>query len=270
LLIGGSTNVTGFTPPITVTGATGNLVTHSGGTINTDLDIRVGDASGDVAYTSTYNLSGTAVINTHVDVTSTELTAGFIGRQGTAVFNQTGGTANWNGILHIGNREAATAGTNGLYEISAGDMNVATNLTIATNGVGQLRVVGDDATIDVGGTFTVGNTANGLGTLAFKVENGDLLSQINVVGAATFASGSALVFDATTATPTQAVYDLLTATSITDSGIAFSQPGTSGWTYQIIPGGNGQILQVIAVPEPATLGLAAMAGLFLLRRRRRA
>jgi hypothetical protein len=238
--------------------ATGMTVNQTGGTLNTTLDVRVGDAS--AAGTSTYNLSGTGVINA--------TTGGIVARQGTGIFNQTGGTANFNGTLFIAKTEGAPATpANGLYKISAGDLNVTTALSIASAGTGQFRVVGDDSTIDVTGDFLNGNTASGVGTLAFELETGDLLSMINVTGTATFSSGSSLVFDATNAAPTQTVYNLLTATSIIDNGISFSQPGTSGWTYHIIPGGNGQILQVV-VPEPTTLGLTAMAGLFFLRRRR--
>ena len=46
---------------------------------------------------------------------------------------------------------------------------------------------------------------------------------------------------------------------------AFSGP--AGWSYQIVPGGNGEILQVV-VPEPASFGLIALTGFLALRRRR--
>jgi hypothetical protein len=234
--------------------ATGIVTNHSGGTLNTTLDVRVGDAgSGD----ATYNLSGSGVINS--------TTGGHVGRQGTGKFFQTGGTANFNGTFSIGNREAATGANNGLYKISGGDLNVATALNVASNGTGELRVVGDDATIDVTGAMLVGNTANGAGTLAFELESGDLLSTINVTGVATFNLGANLIFDVSNAAPTQGVYDLLTAASIVDNGITFSGPAP--WSYRIISGGNGQILQVI-VPEPGALGLALIASAIVLWRRR--
>jgi T5SS/PEP-CTERM-associated repeat protein len=251
LLIGGSTSGTA------TTGATGNVVNHSGGTINTVADVRVGDASSSASYTSTYNLSGNGIINS--------ATGGIVGRQGDAKFVQTGGTANWNGAFSIGNKESATGGTSGLYEISAGDANFNTTLGIGTKGTGELRVVGDDATIDVTSTLSVSTTADGIGTLAFELESGDLLSMINVGGTATFGAGSVLAFDTSNAAPTQTVYNLLTATDVIDSGLSFTGP--AGWSYQIVAGGNGEILQVV-VPEPTALGLTAMAGLFFLRRRR--
>lgn len=233
----------------------GIVANHSGGTLNTTLDVRVGDTT---ASDTTYNLSGTGVINS--------TTGGVIGRQGTAKFFQTGGVANFNGALSIGNRETATGANSGLYKISAGDLNIAVALNIANSGVGEFRVVGDDATIDVTGNVNIANGANGLGTLAFELETGDLLSQMAITGTATFSSGAALVFDTTNAAPTQNVYNLLTAASIADGGIAFSAP--AGWSYQIVSGGNGQILQAVMVPEPSAIGLALLAGIGLVRRRR--
>jgi hypothetical protein len=236
--------------------SSGVAVNHSGGTLNTTLDLRVGDTT---ASDTTYNLSGAGVINS--------TTGGIVGRQGTAKFLQTGGVANFNGALSIGNRETATGANSGLYKISAGDLNIATALNVANSGVGEFRVVGDDATIDVTGNVNIANGANGLGTLAFELEAGDLLSQMAVTGTATFSLGAALVFDTTNAAPTQNVYNLLTAASIVDGGIAFSAP--AGWSYQIVSGGNGQILQaVMAVPEPSAIGLALLAGAGLIRRRR--
>jgi len=115
-------------------------------------------------------------------------------------------------------------------------------LNIAPNGTGEFRVVGDDATIDVTGDFAISSTANGNGTLAFELETGDLLSQVNVAGIATFNVGSILAFDVSNAAPTQTSYELLTAASIVDSGIDFNGP--AGWGYEIVSGGLGQILRI--------------------------
>jgi hypothetical protein len=237
--------------------ATGVVVNHSGGVLNTMLDVRVGDGGG-YSGDSTYNLSGTGVINS--------TTGGIVGRQGTAnFFYQTGGQANFNGVLSIGNREAAAAAASGLYEISAGDLNVSTALNVALKGTGELRVIGDDATIDVTGDFLLDNTVDGMGTLAYELEAGDLLSMINVTGTATFNAGSRLVFDVSQAAPTQGVYDVLTAASISDNGISFTGPPV--WSYRIVTGGNGQILQLV-VPEPAAASLTLLAGALLLGARR--
>jgi hypothetical protein len=153
-----------------------------------------------------------------------------------------------------------------LYEISGGTV-TATALNIAPSGVGEFRVVGDDGTIDINGNFVASNTANGAATLSYKLEAGDSLSLIDVSGTATFAAGTSLVLDASNAAPGQTVYDLLTATSITDSGLVFTGP--AGWSYQIVSGGNGQILQAY-IPEPGTLILAMTGCIAVLFGRRRA
>jgi hypothetical protein len=244
--MGGSDTPTAPTLPSAI--ATGAVTNHSGGTLNTDLDIRIADTFIVPTSEATYNLSGTGIINTNVSAGTTG--SSVIGRQGIGRFIQSGGTANFNSPLVVGNREAATTTTaNGLYEISAGDLNVnaptptwTLAMNIAPNGTGEFRVVGDDATIDVAGDFAISSTANGNGTLAFETETGDLLSTINIAGAATFNAGSILAFDFSNAAPTQTMYDVLTATTITDLGISFSG---SGWGYQIVPGGNGQILRLV-------------------------
>jgi hypothetical protein len=224
--------------------------------LTTTLDVRVADAFTSATSDATYNLSGTGVINS--------TTGGIIGRQGIGRFFQTGGTANFGGTLSIGNRGAEPLATSGLYEISAGDMN-ATTLNIATNGAAELRVVGDDATIDVSSNFTVNNTANGAGTLAYELAPGETLSMINVAGTATFAAGSVLTVDASNAAFTQFHYDVLTAQSIVDNGLAFNAP--AGWSYRIIDFGDEQVLR-ISVPEPTVLALVLMVAGFAVATRR--
>jgi hypothetical protein len=238
--------------------ATGAMVNHSGGTLTTTLDVRVADAFTSATSDATYNLSGTGIINS--------TTGGIIGRQGIGKFFQTGGTANFGATLSIGNRGAEPLTTSGLYEISAGALNAST-FNIATNGTGELRVIGDDATIDVTGNLTVNNTANGAGTLAFELSAGESLSMIAVDGTATFNAGSILLMDASNAAHEQFHYDLVTAPSIVDNGIVFNAP--AGWWYRIIDGGNGKILQAI-VPEPGAAALMALVlSLVLFHRCRR-
>jgi hypothetical protein len=243
-LMGGSD--TPNAPAVPTAIATGSVTHHSAGTLNTDLDIRIADTFITSTSEATYNLSGTGIINTNVSAGTTG--SSIIGRQGNGRFFQTGGTANFNSPLVVGNREAATTTTaNGLYEISAGDLNVIAPtptwplaLNIAPDGTGQFRVVGDDATIDVIGDFAISSTANGNGTLAYRFESGDLLSQINVTGNVTFNAGAILDLD-TSIAPSQTSYDLLTAVDIIDSGLVFNE---LGWSYSIVAGGNGEILRV--------------------------
>jgi hypothetical protein len=253
-LMGGSADTT-FLPAGSA--ATGAVTNHTGGTLNIDRDLRVADAFPSATSDATYNLSGTGVINA--------TTGGIVGRQGIGKFFQTGGIANFNGTLAIGSREAAPLATNGLYRISAGDLNVQTALNIAPNGTGEFRVVGDDATIDVTGNFSVSTTANGTGTLAYELAAGETLSMINVTGTATFGAGSVLAVDASNAAFTQFHYDVLTAQSIVDSGLTFNAP--TGWSYRIIDFGDEQVLR-ISVPEPSALGLAIVVAGFAFARRR--
>lgn len=223
-------------------GYTGATMNHSGGTLNTGLDVRVGDAGSVGATDATYNLSGTGIINS--------LTGGLVGRGGTGRFIQTGGEANFGDVLAIGRRENQVS-ADGLYKISAGLLNAGafvggTALDIAPNGTGEFRVVGDDATINLHGTLqvNVNGTANGVGTLAFELEDGDLLSMINVDDSATLNAGSRLVFDVTNSLPTQTAYDVLTAQSITvDPSVVLE--GAAGWSYEVVgDAGFGQTLRL--------------------------
>jgi hypothetical protein len=222
-------------------GATGILGNQSGGTITTTLNFVLSDTGG----ASTYNLSGTGAI------VANDLM--IVGRQSnTGVMNQSGGSVTVAHGLSVGNAQSATTtlwGT-GTYNARGGtitaNQTTGTALQIAPQGTGTFRVIGDDASIDVNGNMTVNAGGGAQGTLAFQLETGDLLSLIDVSGVATFNLGAILHFDTSLASPTQTTYDLLTATSIVDSGITKNFP--AGWDYHIITGGNGQILQAFQPP----------------------
>ena len=223
-------------------GATNIQGTQSGGTITTTNNFVLADSFG----ASTYNLSGTGAINASGLV--------IVGRQNAAgVMNQTGGTVTAALGVNVGNAQNGTTtlwGT-GTYNVSGGTItanSVGNALSIGSQGTGTFRVTGDDATIDVNGNMLV-NTVVGTsqGTLAFQLETGDLLSQIDVSGTATFNAGSILNFDTSLASPTQTTYNVLTAASFVgidspnDPDITFNGP--AGWGFQLVSGGNGQILQ---------------------------
>jgi hypothetical protein len=226
--------------------ATNIVGNQSGGTITTTLNFVLSDTGG----ASTYNLSGTGAIVSNGLVIA--------GRQSdTGIMNQTGGSVTAAQGVAVGNAQSATTtlwGT-GVYNASGGTITAnqiagGTALAIAPQGTGTFRVIGDDATFDINGDMTVSAAGSGMGTLAYQLETGDSLSQVDVSGNATFSAGAVLSFDTSLATPTQATYNVLTAADIIDSGIAFNGP--AGWNYQIIPGGNGEILQFY---QPATGGL---------------
>ena len=225
------------------TGATGIVGNQSGGTITTTLNFTIGDTNGG----STYNLSGTGAVVANGQVV--------IGRQTTAansgVMNQTGGSVTAALGITVGNAQDATnnpalLGT-GIYNVSGGtvtaNQTTGTALTIGAQGAGTFRVIGDDAVIDINGNATVNAGGGSQGTLAYQLKADDLFSMVDVSGIATFNAGAILAFDTSLATPTQTSYNLLTATDVIDGGLVFSGP--AGWGFDIIAGGNGEILRAV-------------------------
>ena len=70
------------------------------------------------------------------------------------------------------------------------------------------------------------------------------------------------------------MFDVLTAADVTlDAGFALDQylglTGASHFIHHVIPGGNGEILQLEFVPEPTTTALLGLGLLGALIRRRR-
>jgi hypothetical protein len=229
-------------------GATGVTGNQSAGSITTTNNFTIGDNFG----ASTYNLSGTATVNAGGWVIA--------GRQSTTgVINQTGGSLTAGAGVAVGraeNTNTALWGT-GAYNVSGGTITAnqsatSTALWIGSQGNGTFRVIGDDAAIDVNGNMVVNAGGGAQGTLGYQLEAGDLLTQIDVRDNATFSAGAILDFDTSLAAPTQTTYDVLTAFDIVDNGITFSGP--AGWNYQIISGGNGEILQIIQSGTGATPG----------------
>jgi hypothetical protein len=222
---------------ITAGGAATNIVgNHSGGVINAVLDFTLADTNGD----STYNLSGNGEIHAGAYV--------IVGRQRKlGVMNQSSGIVTSGQGVHVGdafNADTTVYGS-GIYNISGGSLTTTQTtgiaLSVGAAGTGTFRVIGDDALIDVNGDMLVNAGGGSQGTLAYQLEAGDLLSMIDVSGTATFNAGAILAFDTSLTTPTQTTYNLLTALDIIDNGISFSVPG---WSYQIVPGGNGEILKL--------------------------
>ena len=220
-------------------GATGIVGNQSNGTITTTLNFVVADTNGG----STYNLSGGNIVANGQVVVGRQTTAANSG-----VMNQTGGNVTAALGITVGNAQDGTNnpalwGT-GIYNVSGGtvtaNQTTGTALTIGTQGAGTFRVIGDDAVIDINGNATVNAGGGSQGTLAYQLEAGDLLSMIDVSGTATFNAGAILAFDTSLATPTQTSYNLLTAADVIDSGLVFNGP--AGWSFDIIAGGNGEIL----------------------------
>jgi hypothetical protein len=257
---GGALNVSNNFLLGTSTSATGIIVNQAAGTVSTTTPVNTTTGAAynfAVADTgtgdSTYNLSGTGTINT--------VAAGVIGRQnGLGVMNQLGGTANFNGSLHLGDQQPGTGNTpnplvnaTGTYNLSAGALNVTVPsastteaFSIAPSGTGTFRVIGGDATMNVTGNMGVYANTSGTntGTLVFQPQPNKPLTTINVTGTATFNAGSSLQLDISSTKPTQGLFTVLNAASIVNSGWALSIP--AGWNDQIVSGGNGQLLQFFA------------------------
>jgi len=228
---------------ITAGGAATNIVgNHSSGVINVVLDFTLADTNGD----STYNLSGNGEIHAGAYL--------IVGRQRKlGTMNQSSGIITAGQGVHIGNAfnvDTTIYGT-GVYNISGGSLTATADplvnvnaLSIAPAGTGTFRVIGDDALIDVNGDMLVNAGGGSQGTLAYQLEAEDTsLSMIDVSGIATFNAGAILAFDTSLASPTQTSYNLLTATDVIDSGLVFNGP--AGWGFDIIAGGNGEILRAV-------------------------
>lgn len=153
-----------------------------------------------------------------------------------------------------------------------------TNLpTIDNIGTGRLAVGG----IDTVGTFVLRS-----GATTTYTQGADASLTLDLVSATTFdtialGAGTALHLDLDGTvelnllagfTPIAGqTYDVITATTITDSGFVLGGNGASWFTSEIIRAGSTDILRLTAVPEPSTLalGLLATAGLITLKLRRK-
>jgi len=259
-------------------GATG-MADFRNGTVTAYLDeLYLGAKRNDATGTTTGTLSfrdGTMDVNSVVLANRTQagtsgvvrgtfnleggtLTAGSISKSPTnlntandvTAFNWTGGT------LHVGTFGTASAPF---------DLNQNGGILAPGQSVGETTIFGDynqaaagvlEIEIDSPGVAGVDYdlvTVNGDASL-----NGQLLVQLTGV-----APGLGDVFEILTATDIDAANLLLIG----------DQPPNSRWLLNVVPGGNGEILQLTAaLPEPsswALLGLG-LAGLALIRWRRRA
>ncbi len=308
-LSGGSVSVSGvsssgrigFTGIGTVNQSAGTTFSNSGGSGFQGAMPDAGDPAMIVAKrgTGTWNLNGGLF-----ELTNTSYGTLFMGSislsdpNANGTFNQAGGTVNLAitrtiegaggapGALAIG--PGSQAGVQ-LYAITGGTLDASSasvNYAGSAGGpgvgtAGTLRITGAAADINLS-SANVGNE------LMFYVGSGGTLdaefnsasfSTIDVFAAtggsgaktAAFASGSKFKVGFDSYTPIGSMtWNVLTASSITDLGLMFDNSGDTNWTYSIVSGGRGQILQATYVPEPTVFGILGIgaAGLLTGRRRR--
>ncbi len=265
----GSLNITGgLITYHTWGGDAGHITVNDGGSLTVGGTLRVGTRSGTL-FEFIQN-GGT-----------TEFGNVLINQRGVpeVVYEMKGGSMKSGSMAFGGGRFEVRDSDARRFEISGGTVNITGAVT--DTDPGTYRVIGSGATsISLGSmTLDVANTeANGgPSKISFLLdENGVTLTEIS--GAATFA-GTVLEiglmdgFDGAGITGAGVTFDLLTATSISATNLTLDQSllpanrWVTGW--EIVNGGNGQILQVTLVPEPSSLALLGLVSLVLMKRRRR-
>ncbi|MBC2595934.1 hypothetical protein H5P28_16840 [Ruficoccus amylovorans] len=226
----------------------GSLVIQNGGTLN---------VTGAAGSTGAINLSpvngagfGQITIQSGgaLNVTNGSV---FIGRKGEGLITQTGGAFTVGENLQIGRDNPSVGGT---YSISGGTLSVTGDFEVASSAttVGRIEVTGNwdgDNSINVGGDFKLSSPVS---VLAYNL-NAAGIEEIMVAGSASLNNSTLELNFADGFIGQAGTYDLLTATSISTSGLVLDDNLTNGFSvekWEVVSGGNGQILQVTVIPEP--------------------
>jgi len=237
---------------------TGEFV-QTGGTVNLNSTVYMGVWS--TAGHGTYRISDGTLNARYL----------MVSHNGPAEVYQTGGEVNVATDVLLGYGNTGTG--SGLYEISAGSLDINGSLIVGRNAPGTFHIIGDGATIEVDGYKQTAAS-----TLELDI-NG--ISAMNVDGAVTLAGLLDIEF---LATPDYGEWFPIIINDGTDAvngfftdmpeGAMFRVPGapmqlTISYTANFDGGSIGNDVAIQAVPEPATLTLLGLGGLGALLRRRK-
>lgn len=286
-------------------GSTGNTATVnlSGGTLTTTGPVQMSsrtDEGGFASANSFLNVSGGTLtiggLHANGVQGSADLQIGHLG--GTATMLQTDGTVYAAAVLvaNLGASSAVGSLTVNGGELRALQIGVGGSSGTATN-VGHFTIGGDALVTTVNhiflrpdgrGNFTVNGSQadiqlNRPGATGFEVTNGSVVnfnfdsggsSTVKIPNSTMRFSGPDGVLNVDASAVGPGTYDLFTFSSYFagDQNTSTNRWGTTNLTFA--PGLSGEVLynaqsiQLSVVPEPAGLGLLAIAGVFALRRRR--
>ncbi len=239
--------------------------TQDGGALNVGTHYFLGHAGG----TATATVTG-GVLNTTGAIRLSDFDGNSVANSS---FSITGGTLNTGGLVAIGVRTGGTGTGRGSFDIG-GDaiVNIGENVAMRPGAGNAFTVNGSGADINV-------NRPAGPNVTGFEVHQAnDVNFDFDAAGISTVDiaalmrwshADSTLNVDAS-ALVAPGTFDLFTFGGYFNNGI--TRFGTENLTFA--PGQSGSIqytsnsIQLVVVPEPASLGLLALGGLFTLRRRR--
>ncbi len=276
------------------------IFTQTGGTLDNGRNFIIGGNA-----TGEYNLSaGTAVVGTNNGTF-------MIGQNASGTFTMTGGTLTSNNTMQVGGGTGAgtatiSGGSLALPNLLVGNSNAtgtgklvisgsgSTGINISVNAGGSPMTSYSNGTLDFqigsGGVtpITAVSTATGDGRCLINL-SGTL--ELDLLGGFTPTHGQtfALVTTNVTAGDSNGNFGIITANetynngfgSVTNAGLNLDPTDAANWSWAVDPivsGGNTTGYELVAtyigqptIPEPATLGLMAVAGagLLLIGRRRK-